>query len=126
MAKRSKTTNSIVWVVVIALVVGFGAGYLMARAKYTAKIGVISVLLSKKDDEVKALKAKMNKVMMQNGRMMIMTDGEVSRLNEDLTLSDGTKMMRNGEYQKPNQPMMRMQNGEAMDMDGNMMDISAQ
>ena len=114
----------ITWIIVIAIVVSLAGGYMIAKVKYTHYISQISVMFSEKDTELNKMKAKMNEmngVMKVGGKMMIMRDGKVSMLTEQITLEDGTVVMPNGRYQKPEGEKVMMQNGEGFDLKGNMM-----
>lgn len=114
----------ITWIIVIAIVLSLAGGYMIAKTKYTGYISQISVMFSEKDTELNKMKAKMNEmngVMKVGGKMMIMRDGKVSMLTEEITLEDGTVVMPNGRYQKPDGEKVMMQNGEGFDLKGNMM-----
>lgn len=54
-----KKAHVITWVVFLALFLGLAGGYLIAKAKYVNKIGVISIMFNQKDSELNELKAKM-------------------------------------------------------------------
>jgi hypothetical protein len=121
--KSHPKSGMITWIIIIALLLGIVGGYLFAKMKYTHYIGEISVMFNQKDSQLNEMKAKMNEmngVMKVGGKMMVVKDGKVSMMTEQETLGDGTVVQPNGQYQKPNDEMMMMQNGEAFDMKGNM------
>lgn len=55
---------------------------------------------------------------MQNGKMMIIKNGKVTMMEKDVTLSDGTVIMRNGYYMKKGGKKMMMSEGQHMDIYG--------
>ena len=115
----------ITWIILGALVVGLAGGYLVAKAKYTHYIGLISVMFSEKDSELNRIKGKlsdMNGVMNVGGKMVVMEDGTISVMEESMTMSDGTTVEPNGYYQRVGEERTMMQDGQAMDMDGRMIE----
>lgn len=60
--KLQKKAHLITWVVFLALFLGLAGGYLIAKAKYINKIGVISVMFNQKDTELNQMKAELNKM----------------------------------------------------------------
>lgn len=60
-------------------------------------------------------------VMMQNGKMMKVSNGQMTSLQEnDMTLSNGTKIMSDGTCIKKDGSKVMMKEGQHMDMSGNM------
>ena len=57
-------------------------------------------------------------VMMKNGKVMVMKDGQVSTLNDNITLSNGTVVMANGTAKMSDGTMVTMQEGDYFKMDG--------
>ena len=67
--------------------------------------------------------AEMNGVMMKDGKMMTMMDGKPSGpMEQDMTMSDGTKVMTNGTVKMKDGKEMQMKDGQMMMMDGKMME----
>ncbi|MCC5929960.1 MAG: hypothetical protein JJU28_11995 [Cyclobacteriaceae bacterium] len=56
----------------------------------------------------------------QNGKMLKIKDGNISQLEEDATLTNGTVIMSNGIYAIKEGTKMRFKEGEHMDMSGKM------
>lgn len=115
----------ITWIILGALVIGLIGGYLVAKAKYTHYIGLISVMFSEKDSELNRIKDKlrnMNGVMKVGEKMVVMEDGTVSVMEETMTLSDGTTVEPNGYYQRVGEERKMLQDGQALDMDGRMVE----
>lgn len=59
-------------------------------------------------------------VVMQNGQMMKVKNGETTTLDEDMTMSNGTIIYRDGKYTDKDGKELRLQEGEHMDMSGKM------
>lgn len=109
-------------IIIGMLVVGFVGGYVLAKARYVGKIHDISVMFSNKDAQMNMmLKGQPDKIMMQNGRVMMTKNGSVNEIEDPVTLKDGTKVMPDGSYQRPGEDVMMMQNGDVFDMNGQMM-----
>lgn len=58
-------------------------------------------------------------VIMHNGKMMKVKNGQTTSFDKDITMSNGTKMMSNGTYIKKDGTRMTMKEGQQMDMSGN-------
>jgi len=56
--------------------------------------------------------------MMKNGKMVIVKDGKITSMEQDITLPDGTVIMRNGSYEKKNGVKRKLKEGEHVDMMG--------
>ena len=59
-------------------------------------------------------------IMMQNGKMMIFRNGNMSAMNRDTTLSNGTVIMRNGNVIMKDGTKKALKEGEHIDMSGQM------
>ena len=57
-------------------------------------------------------------VMMREGKMMIMQNGETMPMEEEMTMADGTKVMPNGQVLMANGTARMMQEGETMMLQG--------
>ncbi len=58
--------------------------------------------------------------MMKEGKMMHCKDGKTMPMEKDMTMSNGTKCMVNGECVMKNGEKMMMKDGECMDINGKM------
>ena len=58
--------------------------------------------------------------MIQNGKMMMVKNGKMTMIEKDITLSNGTMIMRNGNYINKGGTKMMMKEGQHMDMSGKM------
>ncbi len=61
-----------------------------------------------------------NGVMMQDGKMVMYKDGNMTALAESVTMTNGTKIMVDGSYTNKDGKKKMLKEGEHMDMSGNM------
>lgn len=59
-------------------------------------------------------------VMMQNGIILKVVNGEMTILDQEMTMSNGTKIMCDGTYLKEDGTKMKIEEGQHLDMSGNM------
>lgn len=59
-------------------------------------------------------------VMMQDGKIMKLENGEMSILAQEITMSDGTTIYTDGNYTKSDGTKMMLKEGQHIDMDGNL------
>ncbi|MEO6315744.1 MAG: DUF6799 domain-containing protein [Chitinophagaceae bacterium] len=59
-------------------------------------------------------------VMMKDGKMMMMKDGKTMMMDQDMTLKNGTMIMKDGNVKMKDGKTMMMKEGESMDMNGKM------
>lgn len=59
-------------------------------------------------------------VMMKDGKVMVMKHGQHSELTEDLTLDNGTMVMKDGTVKTSDGKTMMLKDGEWIGMDGKM------
>lgn len=111
--------------VVVALVIAFVGGYLIARAKYKPQLQELSKMVLDKDAALQQMKSNTNKVMMKDDKMWIVENGEVKEMDSDVMMPSGDKVMMDGKVQKADGTDMMMKNGESIDMDGKMMSSDA-
>lgn len=116
----AKANSTAVWTIILCLAIGVVAGFLLARARYKPQLQITHDMVLEKVQEVDALKSRMNRLMMVNGRMLRMKDGEVTELNEDATLNNDTKVTTDGKIVQPDGTTTMMKNGDSMGMDGMM------
>ena len=57
-------------------------------------------------------------VMMDNGNIMVVENGTMSMMSQDLILKDGTKVMNDGTYIKKDGTKKMLKNGEHIDTSG--------
>jgi hypothetical protein len=57
-------------------------------------------------------------LMMQDGKMWIMKDGQSSAMDADLTLNEGTVVASTGKVTRKDESTRMLTDGEAIDMDG--------
>lgn len=121
-SKKSSTAKSDMNMkifVIVALLVTFVGGYLIARAKYKPQIVELSKMVNDKDSALQAVKSNENKVMMKEDKMWIVENGTLKEMDADLMMANGDKVMTDGTVIKASGSKMMMHNGEAIDTDGN-------
>jgi hypothetical protein len=59
-------------------------------------------------------------VMMQNGKLIVMKEGQASVMAEDMTLSNGAIVMKDGSVKMKDGSTMMLKNGDQLDMMGTM------
>ena len=59
-------------------------------------------------------------VMMKDGKMMMMKNGKMMDMDKDMTMSDGTVCMKDGNCRMKNGKMMMMKEGDKCYMNGKM------
>ena len=57
--------------------------------------------------------------VMKEGKVMKIKDGKFTTLDKDVTLSNGTVIMKNGSYMKNGETKMMLKEGEHIDLQGN-------
>ena len=57
-------------------------------------------------------------IVMQDGKVMIMKNGEMSPMDEEMTMPDGTKVMIDGTVMMPDGTTRMMAEGETMMLEG--------
>jgi hypothetical protein len=63
-------------------------------------------------------------VMMQNGKMMQVKNGQLTSLDQDLTLTNGTKVKSDGTCVKKDGTKMTLKEGQHLDMSGKVTNMS--
>lgn len=105
-------------VVLIALVAAVAVGYMIARAKYKPQIRELSNMVSEKDKTVQKLKTNSNKLIMKDGAMWVMENGDVKEMTAEIVLSNGDKATMDGKVVKSDGTNSQLQNGDSVTMDG--------
>lgn len=62
-----------------------------------------------------------NGYMMKDGRLMQVKDGNLMLIEKDITLSNGTIIMADGSYQVKGKSKVKLNDGEHIDTNGNLM-----
>ncbi len=60
-----------------------------------------------------------NCVVMRGDQVWLMKDGATTKLDKEMTMKNGTKVMTNGDYVTKDGKKMKLENGQYIDMDGN-------
>jgi len=86
-------------------------------------LAVVGLFLSLSFLASSVVAAEKNGIMMKDGRMIMMHDGkEISGMDRQTTLSNGTKVMMKGKLITKDGKEMQMQEGQMVMMDGKMME----
>ena len=89
----------------------------------TVTLAVVGLLLSVSFLASSVVAAEKNGIMMKDGRMKMMHDGkEISGMDRETTLSNGTKVTMKGKVIMKDGKEMQMQEGQMVMMDGKMME----
>src|SRR5687768_9791151 len=78
-------------------------------------------LLSRK--EVRIMDMQEDMVTMRNGRMLVIRKGEMALMEDEVMLTDGTRVTMDGTIVMNDGTTRTMMEGEAMTMDGRLTDI---
>lgn len=119
MATKQDNGMKIKIIILVALLVAFAGGYLVARAKYKPQILTLSNMVDSKSAEMEQIKDNANKVMMNDTKMWVVKDGIVTEMTEVVTLSNGYKVAPDGIVTVTDGTTMQLEENEALDMDGN-------
>lgn len=122
MAKQEANDMTKNIIIIVALLVAFGAGYIFARAKYKPQILELNKMVLERDNAVTKMKADANKIMMKDGEMWVVENGILSKMTADKTVN-GTKIMMNGKMMQEDGKEVELKNGDSIDMNGKMMMI---
>lgn len=58
-----------------------------------------------------------DQITMKDGRVLVMRNGETVPMEEDVTMADGTRVMRNGQVLMANGTARMMREGETLTLD---------
>jgi hypothetical protein len=88
----------------------------------TVTLAVVALFLSMSFLASPVVAAEQDGIMMKDGKMTMMHSGkEVSRMDRETTLSNGTKVMMNGKMVTKDGKEIQMHEGQMIMMDGKMM-----
>lgn len=59
-----------------------------------------------------------NGYILKDGKVMMVKDGNMSLIQKDITLSNGTVIMADGSYMEKGKSKMRLKDGDHIGMDG--------
>ena len=60
-------------------------------------------------------------IMMKDGKMMVMKEGKTMDMDQDMTMKNGSVVMKDGTVKTKTGKTMKMKEGDCMYMDGKMM-----
>ena len=73
----------------------------------------------------RADKSNPDGVLMQNGKVMLVKNGQMTVLDHDMTMSNGTKVMSDGTCVKKDGTRTMLTEGQHIDMSGNMVPMKS-
>jgi hypothetical protein len=86
-------------------------------------LAVVGLFLSVSFLASSVVAAEKDGIMMKDGKMTMMVDGkEITRMDRETTLSNGTKVMMKGKLITKDGKEMQLQEGQMVMMDGKMME----
>ena len=86
-------------------------------------LAVVGLFLSVSFLSSPVVAAEKDGIMMKDGKMTMMVDGkEITRMDRETTLSNGTKVMMKGKLVTKDGKEMQMTEGQMVMMDGKMME----
>jgi hypothetical protein len=89
----------------------------------TVTVAVVGLFLSVSFLASSVVAAEKDGVMMKGGKMTRMQDGkEIGRMDREMTMSNGTKIMMNGKMMMKGGKEMQMKEGQMVMLDGKMME----
>lgn len=97
----------------------------LAFACFTLGLTAYSVAADteKKMTKEEKAAAEMNHIAMKDGKVWVMKDGKTMEMTEDMTLMDGTTVMKDGSYmEKGKGEKMMLKEGEAITWEGKVKD----
>ena len=120
-ASKGNNDMTVKIVIIVAFVVAFFGGYLIARAKYKPQLVQLSQMVLDKDAALQKVVAKYNNITMKDGKMWIVENGVLKQMDNAVVLQNGDKISTDGKVTKTDGSSMMMKNGESIDMQGNLM-----
>src|SRR3989344_1500134 len=109
---------------IVALIVTFLSGYFLARAKYKPQLVELSKMIINKDQAMEKVKSNANKVMMKDDKVWIVENGMARMMDSDTMMTNGDKVLQDGTVVKTDGTKTILKNGDAVDMNGRMMEGS--
>ncbi len=105
--------------VVVALIIAFAGGYLVARAKYKPQILELNKMVAEKDKTMEKVKSDANRVVMKDNVIWVIQNGVMSTLDSEMSFTNGDKINSEGKITQKDGKEVLLQNGDSVDMDGN-------
>jgi hypothetical protein len=115
---EAKSTMSTKLLIIIVLGVAFVAGYLVAREKYKPQINELSSMVIDRDDKITYLNNLRSRLVLVDGQLIQNKDGEIMIIEDNLLLSDGSRVTVGGAITRPNGEIVQLEEGESLFIDG--------
>ncbi len=104
---------------VVALIIAFAGGYLVARAKYKPQILELNKMVADKDKTMEKMSADANRVVMKDGAIWVIQNGVMRALDQEMSFKNGDKITAEGKITQKDGKEVLLQDGDSVDMDGN-------
>lgn len=117
MAERKENMSMKVMVIVF-IGVAFVAGYLFSRAKYKPQIVELGSMVMDRDETINTLNSLRNRYMLTDEGMVYLQDGEVTSVEEAVTLTDGSRINSDGSVIRSDGDEEQLGKGDSMLLDG--------
>lgn len=118
---NSKYNMSSKLMVIIVLGIAFIAGYLVSRERYKPQINNLSTMVIERDDKITYLNNLRNRLVLTDGQLTQNIDGDIMVLDENVLLSDGSRVSLIGIITRPNGDVEELEEGDSLFMDGTIM-----
>lgn len=118
---NSKYSMSSKLMVIIVLGIAFTVGYLVSRERYKPQIKNLSTMVIERDDKITYLNSLRNRLVLTDGTLIQNIDGEIMILDENVLLSDGSRVSLTGIITRPNGDIEELEEGDSLFMDGTIM-----
>jgi hypothetical protein len=115
---EAKSTMSTKLLIIIVLGVAFVAGYLVAREKYKPQINELSSMVIDRDDKITYLNNLRSRLVLVDGQLIQNKDGEIMIIEDNLLLSDGSRVTVGGAITRPNGEIVQLEEGDSLFIDG--------
>lgn len=117
MAERNEKMSTKVMIIVF-IGIAFLAGYVISRARYKPQINSLNTMVIERDDKISFLNNLRNRFVFRNDELLQIQDGEMTAVQEDVLLSNGTKVTTDGMVIKSDGDTVQLNPNDSVFMDG--------
>lgn len=123
MAKKNKDTMDsdmqMKVIVICALIIAFCIGFFVARLRYKPQLVELTKMVQDKDAALQQIQSENNHISMKDGKMWVVENGNAKEMTGNVSLLNGDSVESNGKVMRQNGSEEMLQNGESIDMSGN-------
>jgi len=117
MAERNEKMSTKVMIIVF-IGIAFLAGYVISRARYKPQINSLNTMVIERDDKISFLNNLRNRFVFRNDELLQIQDGEMIAVQEDVLLSNGTKVTTDGMVIESDGDTVQLNPNDSVFMDG--------